>query len=84
MSALRLARNKLEKGDTVPYKISPIIDGNLLVGLTIVEAQNKYPGMIIRPCVIDGIPQIVHLNYNTHRHNVHIKNGIINELSDMC
>ena len=54
-----------------------IIDGNLLVGLTIDEAENRYPGIKIRPCKIDGKSQILHYNYCTNRYNVEITNNII-------
>ena len=83
MSNLRLARTKLEQGvncqDQTCQDKFPVIDGELLVGLTINEAQNKYPGIIIRPCVIDGQNQSILLNYNIHRYNVHTVDGIISK-----
>jgi hypothetical protein len=54
-----------------------IIDGNLLVGLTIDEATVKYPGIWIRECKIDGESQVLRSDYRHDRHNVEIENSII-------
>jgi hypothetical protein len=54
-----------------------IIDGNLLVGLTIDEATAKYPGIWIRGCKIDGESQVLRSDYRHDRHNVEIENDII-------
>lgn len=54
-----------------------IIDGNLLVGLTIDEAKHRYPGIKIREYKIDDKPIFVTADYRHDRHNVETENGII-------
>lgn len=60
-----------------PKLPSPIVDGNLLVGLTIGEAEEKYQGIDICPCKIDGESRMILAVYCIARHIVEIENGII-------
>jgi hypothetical protein len=48
-----------------------------LVGLTIDEAEEKYPGILICAYKIDGEYQMVWSNYCSNRYNVAIKKGKI-------
>jgi hypothetical protein len=65
-------------------KPPPKIDGELLVGLSIADAEHKYPGIDICPCKIDGVGQIILLIYCPTRHNVEIENNIITKYIDNC
>jgi hypothetical protein len=58
--------------ETIPH-----VDGQLLVGLTIDEAKNRYPEILIRSSKMDGKAQILHYNYCLNRYNVEIENNII-------
>ena len=75
---LRLAINSRMEQAT-DFIERPIVDGNLLVGLTIEEAQRRYPGISITPTNIDGQSQTILYIYDIHRHLVHIDNGVISE-----
>ncbi len=95
ISRLRLARMKLEAFEIMkinnpneyqpqPQYTSPIIDGNLLVGLTIAEAKEKYPGIIICPCKIDGESKEILYIHMPARHLVEIENGVITKYNSNC
>ncbi len=58
--------------ETIPH-----VDGQLLVGLTIDEAKNRYPEILIRPYKIDGESIFTQSDCRLNRHNVEIENSII-------
>lgn len=72
MSALRLARTQMES-----VRESPIVAGNLLIGLTLDQAKIRYPGIRITPSKIDGQSQEIAFIYDIRRHLVHVENGVI-------
>jgi hypothetical protein len=84
ISPLRLARMKLEARERLQLgpeirKPPPKIDGELLVGLSIADAEHKYPGIDICPCKIDGVGQLILLIYCPTRYLVEIENNIISK-----
>jgi hypothetical protein len=84
ISPLRLARMKLEARERLQLgpeirKPPPKIDGELLVGLSIADAEHKYPGIDICPCKIDGVGQLIFLIYCPTRYLVEIENNKISK-----
>lgn len=79
MNALRLARERLERGYVAEELKRPIVEGNLLIGLTIEEAEKKYPGIDICVTRVDGEVRLVLSIYCVSRHIVCIEGGVITE-----